>query len=202
MVFMGGPPPGVGGGGQAGPGGGGPQFRFGGGGRGRGPMMQPGQGRFTASLYHTVRLQDEVTIAPGLPTFDQLEGETVSGRTGQARHELQGQFGVFKDGLGAFAQANWTAATRVEGGTGPDLRFSPRTVVNLNLFANLDQRTRLIEQHPWLKGTRVSLQVRNLFDEDIRVSSSAGPLTAVNYQSDFLDPTGRLVQVQIRKILF
>jgi len=201
VIMMGpGPGGGGGGGGQAGPGGGGgPQFRMGGGGRGGG--MQPGQGRFNISLYHTYRIQDEVLIAQGLPVFDQLEGQTVSGRTGQPGHEVQLQGGVFRNGFGSFVQANWNAATRIEGGTGPDLRFSPRTVVNLNLFADLNQRKQLIEDYPWLRGTRISLQIRNLFDEDIRVTSSAGA-TPVNYQSDFLDPTGRAVQIQIRKILF
>ncbi len=68
-VSFGGPPPGVvvaaaGGGGG---GGGGGQFRMGGGG-GRGGMggMQPGQGRFNLSIYHTYRIQDEIVIATGL----------------------------------------------------------------------------------------------------------------------------------------
>ena len=31
------------------------------------PAMQPGQGRFNVSLYHTYRIQDEITIRDGLP---------------------------------------------------------------------------------------------------------------------------------------
>src|SRR5690606_11444310 len=42
----------------------------GGGGRGRGGGMLPGQGRFNVSLYHTYRLQDEITIRDGLPVLD------------------------------------------------------------------------------------------------------------------------------------
>src|SRR5690606_14782015 len=75
----GGPPPGGGGGGmRMSPGGGGPGGPGGGGGRGsRGPTMQPGQGRFNVSLYHTYRLQDEITIRDGLPVLDLLDGAAV-----------------------------------------------------------------------------------------------------------------------------
>lgn len=141
-------------------------------------------------------------IRPGLPVYDQLEGQTVSGRSGQPRHELQLVGGVFKDGFGLFTFTQWQAATTLDGGTGPDLRFSPRTQVNLNVFADLGQRQDLVAKHPWLRGVRINLGVRNLFNEEQRVTSSAGGATPVNYQPDFLDPTGRAVQLSIRKILF
>lgn len=191
---QGGPPPGAGGGG-------GPRIAFGGGG-GRGGGIQPGQGRVNLNLTHTWRLQDEVLIRPGLPVYDQLEGQTVSGRSGQPRHELQLVGGVFKDGFGLFTFTQWQAATTLDGGTGPDLRFSPRTQVNLNVFADLGQRQDLVAKHPWLRGVRINLGVRNMFNEEQRVTSSAGGATPVNYQPDFLDPTGRAVQLSIRKILF
>lgn len=191
----GGPPPGAGGGG------GGPRFAFGGGG-GRGGGIQPGQGRVNLNLTHTWRLQDEVLIRPGLPVYDQLEGQTVSGRSGQPRHEVQLVGGVFKDGFGLFSFTQWQAASSLDGGTGPDLRFSPRTQVSVNLFADLGQRQDLVAKYPWMRGVRVNLGVRNLFNEEQRVTSSAGGATPVNYQPDFLDPTGRAVQLSIRKILF
>ena len=76
-------------------GGGGPVVRMGGGGRGRGGGMQPGQGRFMMSIYHTWRLQDEILIADGLPILDLLDGAATSGRGGSPRHEVQAHMGVF-----------------------------------------------------------------------------------------------------------
>ena len=32
--------------------------------------MMPGQGRFNISLYHTYRIQDEITIRDGLPVLE------------------------------------------------------------------------------------------------------------------------------------
>ncbi len=181
-------------------GGGGPVMRVAGGGRGRGGM-QPGQGRFMLSLYHTYRLQDEILIADGLPVLDLLDGAATSGRGGSPRHELQGNLGVFKDGMGAFLRANWTDSTRIDGGTGPDLNFSGRTTVNLNLFVDLGARTSWVERYSWLKGARLQLGINNLFDSRTEVTSSAGD-TPLNYQPDYLDPEGRSISLSLRKILF
>lgn len=187
----GGPPPGAGGG----------QFRFGGGG-GRGGGLQPGQGRFNLSIYHTVRFTDTVTIRPELPVLDLLDGDATGGRGGTSRNEVQVQGGVFRNGLGAFLNANWREATRVDGGTGgSDLSFSDQTTVNLNVFADLSSRTTWVARYPILKGTRVNFGVENLFDTRTEVTSSTGPV-ALNYQPDFLDPQGRVLRVSLRKVLF
>lgn len=201
---------------QSGPGGGGPRGRSGGdgptvrmgggpggpGGRGgRGGSMQPGQGRFMLSIYHTYRLQDEILIADGLPILDLLDGAATSGRGGSPRHELSGQMGVFRNGMGTFLNASWRDGTRINGGTGPDLNFSDLTTVNLNMFIDLGAQTGWVEKFPWLKGARVQLGVRNLFDSRTEVTSSAGD-TPLNYQPDYLDPEGRTVSLSLRKILF
>ena len=197
-MIIGGPPPG---GGRAG-GGDGQRIRMGGGGRGgRGGGMQPGQGRYMISVYHTYRLQDQILIADGLPILDLLDGAATSSRGGSPRHELQGQVGVFKSGMGAFLRANWTDSTRIDGGTGPDLNFSGRTTVNLNMFVDLGAQTSWVERYSWLKGSRLQLGINNLFDSRTEVTSSAGD-TPLNYQPDYLDPEGRSISLSLRKILF
>ncbi|HYD27864.1 TonB-dependent receptor plug domain-containing protein [Brevundimonas sp.] len=181
-------------------GGGGPTVRMGGGGR-RGGGMQPGQGRFMVSLYHTYRVRDEILIADGLPILDLLDGAATSSRGGSPRHEIQAQMGVFKNGMGAFLNGNWRDGTRIDGGSGPDLFFSDQTTINLNLFVDLGSQTGLVEKYPWLKGTRLQVGVRNLFDSRTEVTSSAGD-TPLNYQPDYLDPEGRSIGISLRKILF
>lgn len=203
MVIMGGPPPGGGGGErrQRAGGGGGVRMMGGGGRGGRGGGMQPGQGRFNLSIYHTYRIQDEIVIRDGLPTLDLLDGAATSSRGGSPRHEVQAQAGVFKDGFGAFLNANWRDGTRIDGGTGPDLIFDDQATINLNVFMDLNQRTSWVERFPLLKGSRINLGVQNLFDSEVTVSSTAGD-TPLNYQPDFLDPQGRTVSLTFRKILF
>lgn len=182
-------------------GGGGNQIRMGGGGGGRGGGMQPGQGRFNLSIYHTYRIQDEIVIADGLPVLDLLDGSATGSRGGSPRNEIQLQAGVFKNGMGGFLNANWRDSTFVDGGTGPDLFFSDLATVNLNLFIDLGGQAGWVARYPWLKGARVNLGVQNLFDTRLDVRSSAGD-APLNYQPDYLDPMGRTVSLTFRKILF
>ncbi|MDP1618832.1 TonB-dependent receptor [Phenylobacterium sp.] len=198
------PVPGMPGGARPpGGGGGGPRVEVhnSGGGGGRGGGMQPGQGRFNISVYHTYRIQDEIVIASGLPVLDLLDGSATGARGGSSRNEIQAQGGVFRNGMGAFVNANWREGTRVDGGTGPDLTFADQATVNLNLFMDLNSRTAWVEKFPWLKGARINLGVRNLFDTRPEVSASSGT-TPLNYQPDYLDPEGRTISLTFRKILF
>lgn len=191
-----------------GPGAGGPPpgggMRMGGGGRGgRGAAIQPGQGRFNVSLYHTYRIQDEITIRDGLPVLDLLDGAAIGARGGQSRNEVQFQAGLFKSGMGGFLNANWKESTRISGGSSPtdDLSFSDLTTVNLNLFADLSSRQTWVAKYPWLKGARVSIGIENLFDQRLDVRDGLGE-TPLSYQPDYLDPLGRTFRVSLRKILF
>ena len=204
MRVEGGPPPGGGAGAGGPPPGGGMRVQMGGGGRGgRGPAMQPGQGRFNVSLYHTYRLQDEITIRDGLPMLDLLDGAAVGARGGQSRNEVQFQMGLFKSGMGGFLNANWKESTRVNGGpdSNDDLTFSDLTTVNLNLFADLSSRQTWVAKYPWLKGARVSMGVDNIFDQKLDVRNGLGE-TPLAYQPDYLDPLGRTFRISLRKILF
>jgi hypothetical protein len=199
VLSSGGPPPGGGGGGmqfRGGPGGGGP------GGRGRGPQMQPGQGRFNVSLFHTYRIQDEIRIRDELPVIDLLDGAAVGSRGGQPRNEVQFQAGVFRNGFGGFLNATWRDSTRVDGGpTGETLFFDDQSTVNLNLFADLSSRTAWVERYPLLKGARITLGVENLFDSRLQVRNALG-VTPQGYQPDYLDPQGRVVRLTLRKLIF
>jgi outer membrane receptor protein involved in Fe transport len=192
-----GPRPEGGGGG----GGGGMQVRMGGGGGGRGGGMQPGQGRFNLSIYHTYRIQDEIVIADGLPVLDLLDGSATGSRGGSPRNEIQAQAGVFRNGKGAFLNANWRDSTFVDGGAGPDLFFSDLATVNLNVFIDLGSQAGWVAKYPWLKGSRLNLGVQNLFDSRLEVTSSNGD-APLNYQPDYLDPMGRTISLTFRKILF
>ncbi len=193
-------PGGAGGAGPGGPGG----FRGGGfGGFGRGGAGQGGRLQF--AVYHTWRLEDQVLIRPGVPEIDYLNGSAFGSRGGRSRHAIEVQAGIFKNGFGARLNANWQSATTVRGdpGTGGagsgDLRFSDFATVNLRLFADLGQQPALVRKHEWLRGTRISLSVDNLFNSRLDVRDAAGN-TPLSYQPAYLDPLGRSVRLQIRKM--
>ena len=58
--------------------------------------------------------------------------------------------------------------------------------MNLRLFANLGQQPGPA-RNPWLRGTRLSLEVDNLFDARLDVRDPTGA-TPISYQPALLDP--------------
>ena len=187
------------GGAPRGPGSGGGRFGGGRGGFGGGP----GRGQLRLSLQHIWRLQDELLIRDGLPTLDLLNGDATGRRGGASAHELNFQANAYKDGLGARIDAKWESSTFVRGtndsrGQTSDLFYSDLTTVNLRLFVDFGNRPALMRRAPWLRSTRLSLDVRNLFDslQDVRDRLGDRPL---EYQPDGNELIGRTVSLSLRK---
>lgn len=193
-------PEGAGGEGQArGPGGGG----FGGRGPGGGGPGGGG-GRIQFALFHTWHLTDTIQIGPGIPKLDLLDGDAVGSNGGSPRHELQAQAGYSNNGLGFRMSANWQSGTHVNGALGAinsTLRFSDLATADLRLFADLGQMPKLALAHPFFRGARVSLNIKNLFNSRQDVTDATGA-TPLRYQPDYLDPLGRTVMLSFRKLFF
>lgn len=196
---------------NAGGGGDGPRFGGGGGRGGGGGFGGRGGGggnpramRLQLALFHTIHLREQVQIADGIPALDLLHGDVLGSGGGQPRHEIEAQAGVTKYGLGARVSANWQSATHVSsglGGASSDLDFSDLATVNLRLFADLGVRRELVQAHPILRGMRLTFAVNNLFDQQQTVRDGTG-VVPVTYQPDYLDPRGRVVSFNVRKLLF
>ncbi len=154
--------------------------------------------RLFFSLYHNWYLRDAVVLRDGLPTLDLLNGGAVDGRGGRRRHEIEAQAGAFKRGLGARIAANWQSGTTIDGSGAGDLRFADYATVNLSLFANLAERFGGSAAPGWLKGTRASIGVTNLFDTRPSVRDRAGEVP-IAYQPAYLDPLGRTFSLNLRK---
>jgi len=174
------------------PGGG---FRRGGGGGPQGTRLQ-------LALYHTVHLRNEILTYDGGPVLDLLGGDAINSSGGQARHQVRAQAGLTRNGFGARLSGTWQSGTTVNGGAdGRSLRFSDLATLNLRLFANLGQQRALTSKWPFLRGTRVTLSVTNLFNDRLHVTDMNG-VTPVSYQPAYLDPLGRSVRLSIRKLFF
>lgn len=187
------------GGGFGGPGGGG-----GGGFRRLGGPNGALAGRIQFSLYHTWYFKDQVRIRAGLPVLDLLNGAATGSAGGQPQHEVEAQAGFARDGLGVRLIGKWQSATDVYTGalgSTDQLHFGSLATLNLRLFADLGMQRSLVRNHRWLRGTRVTFSVDNLFDTRQRVTNGIGEVP-VSYQPDLLDPTGRVVRLSIRKLFF
>ncbi|WP_106640142.1 TonB-dependent receptor plug domain-containing protein [Allosphingosinicella vermicomposti] len=165
------------------------------------------EGRFNLSLYHTWRLKDEIEIGEGIPVLDLLDGSATGNRGGQARHAIEARAGISKNGLGARLNVNWQSGTEVLAdpaspiSSAGDLRFADFTKVGLRFFADLGQQRSLVRKWSFLRGSRLSLDVDNVFDARLKVKDANGE-TPVSYQPDLLDPLGRTVRLSFRKLFF
>ena len=182
----------------------GPGARAGGGGRGMMGMMGGpggGQGRWNLGVYHTVQFDSTVLIAPGGPLLDLLGGDALSAG-GTPRHALEFNGGMFKNGFGMFLNGSWFAPATVRAAGTPgssDLRFGSVTKIGVSMFADLGARAGLVKSAPFFKGSRVSFRFENLLDSRQRVTDSTGSVP-LGYQPDYLDPRGRVIEVEFRKM--
>ena len=180
-----------------------PAVGGGGGGPGRGFL----DGRLQLTVFHTWTFRNQIGIRPGLPVLDLLNGSAIGSSGGAPRHLVEARLGGGRRGLGGSVGVNWQAATSVlvdpsgASQSPDDLFFSSRAVANLRLFVDLGQRRDVLRAVPWLRGSRVTLRVDNLFNDRINVKNRIGA-EPIGFQRDRLDPTGRTVTLSLRKLFF
>ena len=191
-----------------GAGGGGRGFGGGGGGRfggGRGGFG--GGGRLQLSANHTIVLEDSVRISANAATLNLLNGDAIAANGGASRHLVDASFGYSKSGFGLRADAEWKSgasildngATSVVGAG--DLYFADYGKVDIRLFLNPTERPKLLLKYPFLLGSRISLEVDNVFNTRQDVTDSTGA-TPLGYQPELLDPLGRTITLRFRKLIF
>jgi hypothetical protein len=155
--------------------------------------------RYFFNLTHTIELDNEILIAPGLDPLDQLDGQ-ATGAFGLPRHSSRLEAGLFGKGMGLRLSGIYTGETRLDGSGQPgstDLFFDDIVTFNLRIFANLGEVTG--KNEGFLKDTRVSLRADNLFDAQRRVRDQAG-ITPINYNPFVIDPLGLYLGFDIRKL--
>ncbi|WP_338447313.1 hypothetical protein V5F89_05905 [Pelagerythrobacter marensis] len=163
---------------------------------GRGAISGRDPLRYTLSINHTWKLENELLIHPGAPVIDRLA------ETGQSRHALSARATVGRKAIGANLQATWSSPSRVRATAAAppasDFRYRPPLSVDFGLFAEPAEFAADAENAGWLADLRLSLDVENLFDSYRRVTLSDGtvPPGFARYE---IDPLGRTVKVSIRK---
>jgi hypothetical protein len=137
--------------------------------------------------------------------LDYLNGAAVNNTSGGTpAHKIEFQSGIQRDGFRFRLEGSWESGTEVTTGalgSTDRLDFGSLAKVNLVAQADLGQQFDLLLRHPWLRGTRVTLRVDNLFDARRRVTGANGE-TPPAYEPNLLDPTGRVVRLGIRKQFF
>lgn len=156
--------------------------------------------RLRFNFSHTILLNSEVLISRGFDPVDLLSQDAFGFNGGERpRHEFDFGAEYASRGLGVqlSGQHKSHSFINLTGGTTPNiLRFSPSTTLNARAFVD---GQRLWPSAAWLKGTRFSLQITNIGNSRQSVRDSNGD-TPLFYQAGYRDPTGRVVQVELRKV--
>jgi len=155
--------------------------------------------RYFANLTHTIELQNQILIAPGVAPLDQLDG-AATGRFGFPRNTSRLEVGVFGKGVGVRASGRYTGPTQLDGSGLPgasDLFFDDLVTVDLRLFLNMDQL--LGKQDGFAKNLRLTLRADNLFDQQLQVRDQFGN-TPIAYQPLLIDPLGLNFRFEVRKL--
>ncbi len=178
-----------------------PQGRMGGRLGGFGRFLGGGQGgRWSLSLFHTVKFRDRILPAAGQPALDLIGGDATNQNSGSPQHLIDLEGGWFFRGIGIRMTGAYQSATVINGsGIAPDLRFGTLAVFGLRAFLNFDQQPKLIARAGFLKGARLSLRVSNLTDTYRRVRDENG-VVPLSYQRGFIDPLGRTLEISFRKL--
>ena len=159
------------------------------------------RGSIQFSINHTLRVRDEAQLASAAAPIDLLRGSSLTESFGQPRQEFEAQLGLIRNGITGRLTLQWRDATEIRGNAlRSDLRFGALTTVNFRLFTDLGLQP-ITRQLPALRATRVSLQLNNIFDTHPSVRATDGS-TPTNFQSDVLDPLGRSVRLNVRKLFF
>lgn len=165
-----------------------------------GTPVRPGTSkwRLQTTLSHTINLSDDVIARPSFPIIDLLEGGAIGFGGGTTRHVLDAGINVNDREVGMRLNASWRSSSLLNTGslTEPgQLRFSSLALFNLRTFAALNQ---LWPEERWLKGTKVSFNVLNVFNDRQTIRDEAG-FTPLRYQAAYRDPLGRTVELELRK---
>lgn len=155
--------------------------------------------RYFVSLNHTIELDNQILIAPGLDPLDQLDGQ-ATGAFGFPRHSSRLEAGIFGSGIGMRLSGRYTGETRLEGSGLPgssDIFFGDIATFDIRIFSEVGE---LIGKNDgFLKNFRVSLRMDNIFDAQRRITDADGE-TPLNYQPFLIDPVGRYVGIDLRKL--
>ncbi|WP_152434058.1 hypothetical protein [Erythrobacter sp. THAF29] len=155
--------------------------------------------RYFVSLNHTINLESETVVAPGLAPLDELAGDALN-PFGLSRHNSRLEAGLFGGGIGFRLSGQYNGKARLNGSGLPgssDLFIGDLVRFDLRAFSNVGDLFK--KDDGFLKNLRVSLRFDNVFDARRKVVDENGE-TPITYQPFLIDPTGRFVGIDIRKL--
>lgn len=164
-----------------------------------GPPPSDGTGRWDIDLTYALQLTDRAFIAGGVTPLDFLHGDASGNSGGTRRHKLDLRGGVARQGLGVRLSASYQSGSDVmSDNTASRLHYADLATLNMRFFLNFDQKPGILEALPFLKGSRMSVRIDNVFDAAQKVTDGNG-LVPLRFGKAFQDPVGRFFEIDWRK---
>ncbi|BBD02411.1 MULTISPECIES: TonB-dependent receptor [Sphingobium] len=149
-----------------------------------------------ASLTPALRLEDRLLLSPGATPLDLLDGDNIVASGGRPRWDVQGDLGLYRNGIGMFVQSVYHSGSRARSPIETaDLRFASLGTTALTLYANMEQ---LWPKAGWAKKLMIDATIRNVANARPQVRDRRGD-TPIGQQPAYLDPLGRVVSLRIFK---
>lgn len=148
---------------------------------------------------HAIVLNSEIVVAPGIEAIDLLSpGALGFGGSERSRHEIDLTVRYGARGIGAEFNARHSSAgfiSILDESRRETFRFSALSTADIRFFI---EGRRIAPQDKFLNGMRFTFSVRNITNSRQTVRNSDGE-TPLLYQPAYRDPTGRLIEVSVRK---
>lgn len=167
--------------------------------RGGGMFGGDGRGRYFLNITYNRNLSNTLVIAPGIEPLDLLNGDSLSGGGGLTRDSATLEGGAFRNGLGVRLSGRYSGSSRIDGSGlagSTDLFFGDLVTFDIRTFVNIGE---VFDAGGLWDGVRVSFRVDNIFDTRRAVVDGDGN-TPLAYQPFRIDPTGRYVGIDLRKL--
>jgi hypothetical protein len=148
---------------------------------------------------HTFLLESKSVIRDGLRTIDLLDGGAIGIGGGRQRNVSDASIALTQGGTGVRLNASRRGVSYLRTGTvtAPDvLTFAPITKFDLRAFADLGV---LLPKSKTAKGIKLTVAMENITNSRQRVSNSLDVIP-VSFQPAYLDPIGRTVMFELRKV--
>jgi hypothetical protein len=144
----------------------------------------------------TIRLRDRITLVPGLPPLDLLDGAVFDSTRGQSRLEISALVSLNSLHWGADVSGRWQASTRLASDNpDSDLAFGSLLTFRLSTFYNLEA----LGSEVWMRALRLELAADNIFGAKQQVRDRNGR-TPESLTPARLDPRGPTLTISLRKL--
>ena len=157
-------------------------------------------GRLRLSLNHTWTLKDELTIAKGLAPIDYVGFYGTGRRNDGAEHRVTLRGSYSQRGFGSRVRITWLDSrdSLPQNGISEFYRAS-LIQVDTDFSYTFNRISPMVLRYPWLNNTRLKLGIDNLFNERPTVKDMNG-LVPAGQSADELDPLGRVIEIEFRKL--